>query len=139
VPAVSSDRSNRFAALAAVMYRLLSKRSFAIAAVKKRRPEHIPMDPGHRGYSPTPPRLWPLIRCFRIADGVNTITRRGEFGTSEPVFGLRPIRRPFLSFLVMAFFPCSFRIADHREMRLAASECEPGFRIRLQKTYVCGV
>ena len=35
---------------------------------------------------------WPLIRCFRIADGLNTITRRGEIGTSVPVFGLRPIR-----------------------------------------------
>ena len=39
---------------------------------------------------------WPLIRCFRIADGLNTITRRGEIGTSVPVFGLRPIRWPFL-------------------------------------------
>ena len=33
-----------------------------------------------------------LMRCFRIADGLNTITRRGEIGTSVPVFGLRPIR-----------------------------------------------
>src|ERR1044071_1515117 len=38
----------------------------------------------------------PLIRCFRMADGLNTITRRGEIGTSVPVFGLRPIRWPFL-------------------------------------------
>jgi hypothetical protein len=101
---VLSDRSNRFAALAAVMYRILSKGSFGISAVKAAT-ERIPIDPGHRGYSPTPPRLWPLIRCFRIADGVNTITRREEFATSEPVFGLRPIRRPFLSFLVIALFP----------------------------------
>ena len=40
--------------------------------------------------------LLPLIRCFRMADGLNTITRRGEIGTSVPVFGLRPIRWPFL-------------------------------------------
>jgi hypothetical protein len=54
--------------------------------------------------------LWPLIRCFRIADGLNTITRRGGIGTLVLVFELRPIRRPFLRFLVMALFPCSFRI-----------------------------
>src|ERR1700733_6372660 len=40
--------------------------------------------------------LWPLIRCFRMADGLNTITRRGEIGTSVPVLGLRPMRWPFL-------------------------------------------
>src|SRR6202011_880377 len=46
---------------------------------------------------PSPlPVLWPLIRCFRMADGLNTITRRGEIGTSVPVLGLRPIRWPFL-------------------------------------------
>ncbi len=39
---------------------------------------------------------WPLILCLRIADGLNTITRRGEIGTSVPVFGLRPMRWPFL-------------------------------------------
>ena len=33
-----------------------------------------------------------LMHCLRIADGLNTITRRGEIGTSVPVFGLRPIR-----------------------------------------------
>ena len=38
----------------------------------------------------------PLMRCLRIADGLNTMTRRGEIGTSLPVFGLRPIRWPFL-------------------------------------------
>src|SRR5262245_58690940 len=37
-----------------------------------------------------------LIFCLRIADGLNTITRRGEIGTSLPVLGLRPIRCPFL-------------------------------------------
>src|SRR5215468_3220450 len=37
-----------------------------------------------------------LMRCLRIADGLNTITRRGEIGTSVPVFGFRPIRWPFL-------------------------------------------
>src|ERR1700750_1890510 len=37
-----------------------------------------------------------LMRCLRIADGLNTITRRGEIGTSLPVLGLRPIRWPFL-------------------------------------------
>src|SRR5215475_11041281 len=40
--------------------------------------------------------VWPLIRCLRIADGLNTITRRGEIGTSVPVLGLRPTRWPFL-------------------------------------------
>src|SRR5208283_3844666 len=40
--------------------------------------------------------LCPLIRCLRMADGLNTITRRGEIGTSVPVLGLRPIRWPFL-------------------------------------------
>src|ERR1035437_6438532 len=39
---------------------------------------------------------WPLMRCLRIADGLNTITRRGEIGTSLPVLGFRPIRWPFL-------------------------------------------
>src|SRR5258706_12170087 len=51
------------------------------------------------------PRLWrryfrksesALMRCLRIADGLNTITRRGEIGTSLPVLGLRPILWPFL-------------------------------------------
>src|SRR5712691_1769488 len=37
-----------------------------------------------------------LIRCLRIAEGLNTITRRGEIGTSLPVLGLRPILWPFL-------------------------------------------
>src|SRR6187402_1552744 len=43
-----------------------------------------------------PPSEFALIRCFRIAEGLNTITRRGEIGTSLPVFGLRPMRCPFL-------------------------------------------
>src|SRR5947209_8374329 len=44
-----------------------------------------------------PPPLAPaLMRCLRMADGLNTITRRGEIGTSLPVFGLRPILWPFL-------------------------------------------
>src|ERR1700733_9294532 len=38
----------------------------------------------------------PLMRCLRIADGLDTMTRRGEIGTSLPVFGLRPMRWPFL-------------------------------------------
>ena len=36
------------------------------------------------------------MRCLRMADGLNTITRRGEIGTSLPVLGLRPMRWPFL-------------------------------------------
>ena len=47
---------------------------------------------GYRSYCTAPRRQWSLIRCFRIADGLNTITRRGEIGTSVAVFGLRPIR-----------------------------------------------
>ena len=38
----------------------------------------------------------PLMRFLRIAEGLNTITRRGEIGTSLPVLGLRPTRWPFL-------------------------------------------
>jgi hypothetical protein len=68
----------------------------------------------------TPLGLWPLIRCFRMADGLNTITRRGEIASSAAVFGVRPIRRPFLRFLVMALFPCRVRIPDRREMRITA-------------------
>jgi hypothetical protein len=37
-----------------------------------------------------------LICCFRIADGLNTTTRRGEIVASVPVFGLRPMRSFFL-------------------------------------------
>jgi hypothetical protein len=33
-----------------------------------------------------------LIRCFRMADDLNTMTRRGEVSTSVTAFGLRPIR-----------------------------------------------
>src|SRR5205814_10590743 len=45
-----------------------------------------------------PPFAGPLalIRCFRVADRLNAIARRGDTGTSVPVFGLRPIRWPFL-------------------------------------------
>src|SRR5579862_6390988 len=45
------------------------------------------------GASPLFPEL---MRCLRIAEGLNTMTRRGEIGTSLPVFGLRPMRWPFL-------------------------------------------
>src|SRR5712692_2996450 len=38
----------------------------------------------------------PLIRLFMMFDGLNTMTRRGSIGTSSPVFGLRPTRRPLL-------------------------------------------
>ena len=34
----------------------------------------------------------PLMRFLRIAEGLNTMTRRGEIGTSLPVLGLRPTR-----------------------------------------------
>lgn len=37
-----------------------------------------------------------LIRNLRVAEGLNTITRRGEIGTGTLVLGLRPIRWPFL-------------------------------------------
>jgi hypothetical protein len=37
-----------------------------------------------------------LIRSLRRAEGLNTITGRGEIGASLPVFGLRPMRWPFL-------------------------------------------
>src|SRR5207245_2659267 len=36
-----------------------------------------------------------LILCLRTLLGLKTITRRGEIGTSCPVFGLRPTRWPF--------------------------------------------
>src|SRR5215510_9555174 len=46
--------------------------------------------------SPSWPPVPLLIRCLRIAEGLKTMTRRGEIGTSLPVLGLRPIRWPFL-------------------------------------------
>jgi hypothetical protein len=42
------------------------------------------------------PAHLPLMRCFRIADGLNTTMRRGEIVASMPVFGLRPVRCFFL-------------------------------------------
>src|SRR6516164_10605531 len=67
---------------------------FADGAERVRRLLH---DHGPRAHdasaAPSPPEL---IRCLRMADGLNTMTRRGEIGTSLPVLGLRPIRWPFL-------------------------------------------
>ena len=51
------------------------------------------------------PGPWPLIRCFRLADGLNTTIRGGETGTLV-VFGLRPVRWPFLRFFFRVLFPC---------------------------------
>src|SRR4029079_3362163 len=45
---------------------------------------------------PSPLTSAVLILCLRTLLGLNTITRRGEIGTSSPVFGLRPTRSPFL-------------------------------------------
>jgi hypothetical protein len=50
-----------------------------------------------------------FIRCFRISDGLNTITRCEEIDASVPVFRLRPLRRSFSSFVVTALFPCNFK------------------------------
>src|SRR4029079_2636566 len=57
----------------------------------------------HRRPTPSAPGLnryfasgSPLMRCLRIADALNTTTRRAEIGTSLPVLGLRPTRWPFL-------------------------------------------
>src|SRR5579864_9031356 len=50
-------------------------------------------DYGSLGSPPSGPEL---MRCLRIAEGLNTITRRGEIGTSLPVLGFRPTRCPFL-------------------------------------------
>src|SRR5262249_1181386 len=41
------------------------------------------------------PGAAPLTRAFNTWLGRNTSTRRGMIGTSSPVFGLRPTRRPF--------------------------------------------
>src|SRR5690348_11797902 len=49
-----------------------------------------------RAHGASAPSVSELMRCLRIADGLNTITRRGEIGTSLPVLGLRPMRCPFL-------------------------------------------
>ena len=57
---------------------------------KNQRPEGIPIDPEHRKAPHA--ALPPLIRRFRIADGLNTITGREEIGTSVPAFRLRPMR-----------------------------------------------
>jgi len=43
------------------------------------------------------PSITEVIRCLRIVDGLNTTARGGEIGTSLPVFGLRPMRSPFLA------------------------------------------
>src|SRR5690606_6475775 len=44
--------------------------------------------------APLPARPW-LMRCLRTLLALKTRTRRGEIGTSSPVFGLRPMRLPF--------------------------------------------
>src|SRR5258708_26961639 len=54
---------------------------------------------------------WPLIRCFKRTDGLNTIIRRGDIG-SLAVFGLRPMRRVFLRFFFRALFSLPSRIPD---------------------------
>jgi hypothetical protein len=59
--------------------------------------------PAHCEIHATPPGLWRLIRCFRIADALNATMR--EIGRSVPDFGLRAIRRLVLRFFVMALFP----------------------------------
>src|SRR5579883_2556110 len=56
--------------------------------------QHAPQE--LKTYSGSSATAMPLMRCLRIADGLNTITRRGEIGTSLPVLGLRPTRCPFL-------------------------------------------
>src|ERR1700681_3511564 len=38
----------------------------------------------------------PLMRCLRISEGLHTIPRRGDIGTSLPVLGFLPTRWPFL-------------------------------------------
>jgi hypothetical protein len=38
--------------------------------------------------------MWRLMRALRMFEGLNTRTRRGSIGTSTPVLGLRPMRRP---------------------------------------------
>src|SRR5579863_1569509 len=74
--------------------------NFANGAECPRRLVHWPVpakiSAHSRHYGVACPSASELIRCLRIADGLNTITRRGEIGTSLPVFGLRPIRWPFL-------------------------------------------
>jgi hypothetical protein len=104
--------------------------SHEASGAKEQRPERIPIDPEHRSYSRNVNGAGSLIRCFRTADGLNTTTRSGEIGILVPVFGVRRTRGPFLGFLVMAVFPCNFRISDQEEMRVAAQECEPGSRLR---------
>jgi hypothetical protein len=98
---------------------------------KNQRPERIPIDPEHRSYS----------RNATAAVAIYSLLQNS--GRPEHDYATRRIRylgaglriaadtRTFLDFLVIALFPCSFRIADHREMRIAASEREPGSRIRL--------
>jgi hypothetical protein len=61
------------------------------------------VDPASRGRSSSfrhrysvPPSKPEVMRCFKIADGLNTKTCRGKIGTSVPVLGLRPMRWSFL-------------------------------------------
>src|SRR5438105_74091 len=44
----------------------------------------------------SPRGAWRLILCFRMADGLNTTTRRAEILAATPVLGLRPTRWLFL-------------------------------------------
>jgi hypothetical protein len=66
--------------------------------------EHFPSALNREIPKPLPPRQIraiqlpsqaPLMRCFKMADGLNTMTRRGGIGTSAPVLGLRPILERF--------------------------------------------
>jgi hypothetical protein len=58
-----------------------------------------------------------LMQCLRIADGLNTITRRGEIGTSLAVLGETVKLSSFGSFVVRKKGQrigrnCSTRVAD---------------------------
>src|SRR6516225_10750593 len=67
--------------------------NFADGAKRIRRLLHGQRPRAHGASAPSVPEL---IRCLSMAEGLNTMTRRGEIGTSLPVLGLRPIRWPFL-------------------------------------------
>src|SRR5262249_46841590 len=66
--------------------------NFADGAKRVRRLLHGQRPRAHGASAPSVPEL---IRCLSMAEGLNTMTRRGEIGTSLPVLGLRPIRWPF--------------------------------------------
>src|SRR5713101_9366501 len=86
---------------------------------EKQRPERIPVDPEHRSYSRNATgavAIDPLLQNGRRLEYDHATRRNRQLGAGLRV---RPIRRPFLRFFVMALFPWSQRDA-HRGIGMRA-------------------